>query len=194
MIVGFGIGYAPLRRVIPRAATLALTVLASSLSATTLQRLSLEEMARQATEVVRGRVTDCQAQRRTLPGALPMVYTDCRVRILETWKGAPLTERIVSSPGGVWGQTRQSFSGVPSLRLGEEYVFFLWTGRSGVTQVIGLSQGLLMVERVAGQQPMAVREPIREPFLDAAGRAVRDEGIDLPLDELRKLVAREGRP
>ena len=31
------------------------------------------------------------------------------------------------------------------LKIGDEYVFFVWTSRSGLAQIIGLSQGLFNV-------------------------------------------------
>ena len=48
-------------------------------------------------------------------------------------------------PGGVVNGIRQSVTGAPELKPGQEYVLFLWTSRSGLTQVIGLSQGLFKV-------------------------------------------------
>ena len=50
-----------------------------------------------------------------------------------------------SRTGGVAGGIRQSVSGAPELKPGQEYVLFLWTSRSGLTQVIGLSQGLFQL-------------------------------------------------
>ncbi len=159
---------------------------AGCLSATTLQKLTLEQMAQQSTGVIRGRVSACASILRQ-----QMVYTECRIAVRETWKGSVRPEQTVSIPGGVAGRVRQSFAGAPSLRPGDEYIFFLWTGRSGVTQVIGLSQGLLEIDLSTAGPPMAVRAPSRERMVDASGRAVRDDGVDIELGELRRLVERE---
>jgi hypothetical protein len=167
---------------------IAILGLASAASATTLEKLTLEQMAQQSTGVVRARVASCTANLHNRT-----VFTDCVLRVSETWKGPAVPERIVSVPGGTVGALRQSFAGAPALRGGDDYIFFLWTGRTGVTQVIGLSQGLLEIDLGAGlNRPMAVRAPVKEPMLDSDGRAIRDDGVDIPLAELRRLVEREG--
>ncbi len=40
---------------------------------------------------------------------------------------------------------QQSFAGAPTLTAGQDYFLFLWTSKTGLTQVIGLSQGLFTV-------------------------------------------------
>ena len=45
-------------------------------------------------------------------------------------------------PGGVVDGIRQSVSGAPELKPGQEYVMFSVDQPSGLTQVMGLSQGL----------------------------------------------------
>ena len=47
----------------------------------------------------------------------------------------------VQFPGGVVNRMRQTYSGVPQMKAGDEFVFFLWTAKPA-TQVIGLTQGL----------------------------------------------------
>lgn len=156
---------------------------AVGLAAATLQKLSLEEMSAKSTEVVRGRVTDCAAAYR---GRL--IYTTCKVSVSERWKGSGGATVEVSVPGGAVGGVRQVFAGAPALARGDEHVFFLWTGRSGVTQVMGLSQGLLSIEQTPGGPTMAVRGPVRDRMLDADGKPVWDEGVDVPLEALRAKV------
>jgi hypothetical protein len=158
--------------------------LASTASPATLEKLTLDQMTAQATEIVRAKVGVCAAGYR---GRL--IYTTCSLDVTERWKGATGPAVRVSLPGGVVGQVRQSFAGTPVLTPGREHVFFLWTGPSGLTQLIGLSQGLLGLERLPTGEWMAVRAPVAERMLDRAGNPVRDEGIDMPLDVLRKRVA-----
>jgi hypothetical protein len=158
---------------------------AACLGAATLERLSLDQMAEKATSVVRGDVGQCQAAYRGR-----IIYTTCRLVMKEILKGqAPQT---VSVPGGVVQGVRQTYAGAPVLAAGEEKVFFLWTGPSGMTQVLGLSQGLLTIEKAADGKVFAVRAPARDRMLDASGRPVADEGVDVPLDELRRVVAARG--
>ena len=97
----------------------------------------------------------------------------------------------VSIPGGVANGVRHVFSGSPALAAGEERVLFLWAGQSGEPQVIGLSQGLMRLERLPDGTVMAVRTPVRDRMLDAEGRPVWDEGVEMPLADLRKMVRRK---
>jgi len=60
--------------------------------------------------------------------------------------------------------------------MGGEYVLFLWKGPSGLTHIVGLSQGLFKVSRDANGQVIATREASAGPMLDpATGHAVGDQ-------------------
>ena len=48
-------------------------------------------------------------------------------------------------PGGRVQNLTQTFTGTPKFNADEQYVLFLWVGRSGVPQIIGLSQGVFDV-------------------------------------------------
>jgi hypothetical protein len=166
--------------------------------ATTLEQLSLPEMAEKATAVVRARVTGAHGM---LRGA--DVYTVYSFQIMETWKpyakGSTGTAPVeVAVPGGIAGGLRQMVTGAPALRNGEEYVLFLWTSRSGLTQPIGLSQGVFSVsmnsQREPSQtEPVAQQSPAGERMLDARGREVRGQALVLKLADLKKEVLRANR-
>ena len=81
-------------------------------------------------------------------------------------------------------------SGAPQLQPGGDYLLFLWTGRSGITQVIGLSQGLFGVGLNSQGEWMASRRAAGEAMLDANGRPVRDEAVSMKLSDLRERVER----
>ncbi len=151
--------------------------------ATTLEKLSLNDMANKATEVVRAKVGTCSAAYR---GRL--IYTTCQLNVTEFWKGADRKAVTVSVPGGKVGAQSQNFAGAPALLPGKEHIFFLWTGPSGMTQLLGLSQGLLGLEQLPNGQWMALRVPGSARMLDASGRAVRDDGVDVPLIDIRRTV------
>jgi hypothetical protein len=85
---------------------------------------------------------------------------------------------------------RQVVPGAPTLRVGREYVLFLWTSRSGLTQLMGMSQGLFSVEHTTAGDLRASRSAAGEQMLDAAGQAVRDEALSVPLTELRARVSK----
>jgi len=150
--------------------------------ATTLEQLSLADMARQSTSIVRARVT---GSRNAYMGSA--IYTYFQLQVLETWKSAPQTASGVPTevavPGGAVDGIRQSVTGAPELRSGQEYVLFLWTSRSGLTQVIGLSQGRFSVVGETVQRPAS-----SELMLDRAGRPVEDRAMSLKIQDLHAEV------
>jgi hypothetical protein len=152
--------------------------------ATILQQLTLDDMARKSTSIVRARVTGSSELVRGAD-----VFTIYKFETLETLKPGPAA-REVAVPGGVAGGMRQVVAGAPTLRAGREYVLFLWTSRSGLTQVMGMSQGLFSVERATAADAQASRAAAGEQMLDAAGRAVRDEPLSMPLTELKAKVSK----
>jgi hypothetical protein len=158
--------------------------------ATTLQQLGLGEMAQKSTAIARVRVMHANTAVRGGD-----VYTVYQFETLETLK-APGGGRIqeVAVPGGAAGGIRQVVEGAPLLKAGEEYVIFLWTSRSGWTQIIGLSQGLFAVEHGAGGETRVTRAGAGEQMLDAAGRPVRDQALAMPWAELKAQVRRALRP
>lgn len=146
-------------------------------TATTLQQLPLDEMARQSTVIVRAKVFPSRAILRN--GA---VYTLYRIETLETLKSDSSLSgpREVAVPGGVAGGVRQPVEGAPMLRNGAEYVLFLWTSRSGLTQIMGLSQGLFSL-----QSGTAHRDAADERMLNAEGQPVRDAALVMPFPQLK---------
>lgn len=152
--------------------------------ATILQQLTLDEMAQKSTSIVRARVSGSTEVARGAD-----VFTIYRVETLETLKPGPAVSEV-AVPGGVAAGMRQVVAGAPTLQAGREYVLFLWTSRSGLTQLIGMSQGLFTVERATLRDGLASRAPSGEQMLDAAGHAVRDETLSMPLMELKAKVSR----
>jgi|SRR5579872_1148022 len=156
------------------AATLAIS------QATTLQRLTLDDMIRQSTAIVRVTVTGSY----TAPRG-PDIYTHYQFQVTETLKAGPAQIREVAVPGGAMNGVRQLAAGSPELKTGQDYVIFLWTGRSGMTQVIGLSQGLFRAMQNDNNETVLVRGPSDGLMLDARGRVVSDQGVTMKLADLR---------
>ncbi len=152
--------------------------------ATILQQLTLDDMVRKSTSIVQARVTGSSEVVRNGD-----VFTIYKFETLEVLKSGSAT-REVAVPGGVAGGMRQVVAGAPTLRAGEEYILFLWTGRSGLTQLMGMSQGLFSVERTTAGGAQASRAAAGEQMLDASGRAVRDEALSMPLTELKAKIAK----
>ncbi|MCW5965631.1 MAG: hypothetical protein KIT83_16455 [Bryobacterales bacterium] len=151
----------------------------------TLEQLSLEEMIEASTYIVRGRVGPTLG----VSGAT-MLYTEYELQVTEVLSGDPGGMRLrLALPGGRLGGREQVFSGVPVPIRGKEYVFFLWRGRSGMLQLVGMTQGLLEVRRAAGLAT-AERAPSDGMVLNRrSGLPVHDQGMRVSLARLRTSVA-----
>jgi hypothetical protein len=162
-------------------------VLMAPLPATTLQQLTLDDMIQKSTAIVRARVTGARTESRGAgPGA--DIYTYFQLQVTETWKSAAQPIAEVAVPGGVANGIRQSVAGAPELKPGQEYVLFLWTSRSGLTQVIGLSQGVFKLSEEGSGGGVAMRPAASELMLDASGLTVEDRPVSLQLQDLRAHV------
>lgn len=151
-------------------------------SGATLQQLSLSQMTQSATAIVRARVTSSSS---SFTGKT--IYTHYGLQVSETWKGATPTE--VALPGGVANGLRQSFPGVPTLQTGSEYVLYLWTSpTTGITHIVGLSQGIFNVSQQADGTLQVARARIGETMLNAAGQQVRDQAIRMTMAQMKSQV------
>jgi hypothetical protein len=152
-------------------------------AAATLQQLSLDQLTQSATAIIRARVLSSSA---SFTGST--IYTHYKLQASETWKGFPAAE--VMLPGGVAGSYRQTFPGVPALQTGAEYVLFLWTSSTGITHLVGLSQGIFSMSRETDGSMEVSRPEIGETMLDAAGRKVRDRAVRMLLSDMKTQVSR----
>jgi hypothetical protein len=155
------------------------------LPAATLERLSLNDLILGSTAIVRARVTSSYA---AFSG--PIIYTHYQIRVSETLKGfsAGSVEFVVQ--GGVANNLRQTFPGVPQFSVGDEYVFFLWTGKSGLTQIMGLTQGLFSVAQDGSADPATTRSSSHEVMLEhGTGHQVKDQTLLMTMSQLRAQIA-----
>src|SRR5262249_15235863 len=116
------------------------------------------------------------------------IYTHYKLQTTETWKGFPASEVLV--PGGIANGYRQSFPGVPELQTGTEYVLFLWTSSTGITHLVGLSQGIFNVAQLTDGTVQVSRPQIAETMLDANGRKVTDQAVQMLLNDMKSRVSR----
>jgi len=154
--------------------------LSVSLHGSTLRQLSLDDMIRQSTTIVRGK-----AQQTSSSFHGSMIFTHYRIQVTETLKGQAASQIDIGVPGGIAGAVDQRYAGAPTLSSTQDYILFLWTSKSGLTQVIGLSQGLFAVLTNAAHQPLIVRAAATERMLDASGQPVTDSDIQMLLSDLR---------
>jgi hypothetical protein len=169
------------RRVLPL--SLLLTA-AMPLLAATLEQLSVDDMIAQSTAIVRGKVTGSYAAAR---GSI--IYTHYTVQVSEQWKGTNSGTVDVVVPGGTANNIRQTFVGAPQFAAGDECVFFLWTGPSGLTQIMGLTQGIFRLSPNSPTGRTATRKASTELMLDrSTSRSVKDQTLVMSLSDLRARV------
>jgi hypothetical protein len=139
------------------------------LAGATLERLTLDDLTAKSTAIVRGKVISSYASFRG-----PIIYTHYEVQVSEQ-QGTSGSSLDVVVPGGTANNLicAQIYSGAPQLNLGGEFGWCLWTGPSGLTQIMGLTQGLFRLS-----PPIRVQQPPR-PVLDnpAAGRYKRNRSV-----------------
>ena len=146
--------------------------------ATTLQQLSLADMISKSTSIVHAKATGSYAAVRGGD-----IYTYYQFQVSQTLKAASPAIQTqggglqVAVPGGVAQGLRQTVPGAPNISIGVDYVLFLWTSASGLTQVIGLSQGLFRMTSDPAGNAILVRPASTEPMLDAKGNAVTDQAM-----------------
>lgn len=157
------------------------------LPAATLEKLSMDDMIDKSTDIVCAKVAGVST---FLKGAV--VYSRFQIQVSQRWKGNAGTQMDVVVPGGQYGTQRQIFSGAPRLQVGDEYVMFLWTGKSGLTQVIGLSQGLFDVKRNAQGEAILFRAGSQETMLDpGTGQPIADTALTMRLSDLVGTISRK---
>ena len=175
-----------IQRPMPRLLTLVCVLCALiPAQATTLTRASLDDLIQKSTSIVRGRVLNSSSSARGL-----LVYTYYKIQVLDRWKGAAAEQVQVQVPGGSFHGVQQNIAGSPVLADGSEYVFFLWTGPSGASHVLGLSQGVLDVGRDSAGNAILIRQPGEATVLDAlTGVSGNQEPLQMKLSDFNSRVA-----
>jgi len=154
-------------------------------SATTLSRVSFDDLVQKSTSIVRGRVTGSASSSRG-----SSIYTYHKIQVLDRWKGLPAAQVEVQVPGGIFNGQQQNFAGTPQLAEGAEYVFFLWTGPSGATYLLGLAQGVLDVTRNAAGELIVAGQVTDDMVLDTAtGKAGAAEPMRMKLSDFSSRVS-----
>lgn len=156
------------------------------LQCATLERLSLDDMITKSTAIVRAKVTGSYA---AYSGRV--IYTHYAIQVSEQFKGGSQGPMDVAVPGGAANNQRQIFAGAPEFQPGDEYVFFLWKGKSGLTQVIGLTQGLFSIAPGTSADPVATRPASGELMLapGGSGAPVKNDTLVMKVSALRSRIA-----
>jgi hypothetical protein len=169
------------------AALLCLVVCAGlRVAATTLVRLSLEQLAQAAGTVARVRCTGTESYLET-----GTAWTRTQFSVIEPLKGAPPPQITVRLPGGRVGQITVFVEAVPRFQPGDEGILFLETTRTGDYSVAAWAEGTFRIWRNARTGEEAVTQDSSAlAVFDPAAWQFRVEGIrDLPLGEFRRRLA-----
>jgi hypothetical protein len=158
---------------------------AASIRATTLARLSLDQLSAAANAVARLRCTS--AESRWENGE---IWTVTSFDVLEAMKG-PLPARItVRLPGGRVGHLIATVDGTPKFTRGDEAVVFLERSRAGGYSVTAWVQGTFRIAR----DPRTGHEFVSQDssafaVFDTTTRAFRIEGIRrMPIEQFRERI------
>ncbi len=152
--------------------------------ATTLGKASFDDLVQKSTGIVRGRVVGSYSGSRG-----SMIDTYYKIQVLDRWKGLASTQLEVRVPGGTFNGQQQNYSGAPQLTEGASYVFFLWTGPSGVTQLLGLSQGVLDVSTDEAGNIVVSSEVTDALVVNSGGQQASPQALRMKLTDFSSRVS-----
>jgi hypothetical protein len=163
---------------------LASVALLAPAGATTLLKMSMNELILQSTSIVRAKITGSRT------GAVGKdIFTYYQVQVSDTLKKGAILPAEFAVPGGAYGNLRQITVGSPVFAEGQEYVLFLWTSRSGMTQIIGLTQGMFNLTQDSSGAVLN-RPAIADEMVDKSGKAVTGAAVTMKWSELRDMIAK----
>lgn len=141
-------------------------------NATTLARLSFDDLAKQSAAVARLR---CLSSESAWDGG--EIWTVTRFEVVERNKGLLGGIVTVRMLGGRAGNFYSRVDGVPVFRAGEEVYLFLWGKTGEPYRVLGWSQGTFRILRDAGSGVESVSQESTSSNFDPQVRKFRSEGI-----------------
>ena len=123
-------------------------LVAASASATTLVRMSLDQLAQASTEVVRGHVV---SQETLWNSGHTRIYTYTTLALDQTYKGNPPSAFVVQQPGGTIGKVRSFVAGTVQFHSQASYVLFLERSVKDSSKFlpVGMMQGAYRIYRDA---------------------------------------------
>jgi len=167
----------------------ALTLLAVVANATTLARMRLEELARQATAIARLRCLGSKSL-----WEYGEIWTDTDFEVVQQAKGSLSATVTVRTLGGTLGHLHSRIEEAPIFHQGEEAYLFLWGHQGEPLRVLGWSQGTFRIARDGRTGVETVsQDSATIPVFDRQTRRFIHSGIrNLPIAafqlELRKAL------
>jgi hypothetical protein len=168
------------------ARTLLALLVPPSLWATTLVRLSLDQLAAGADGVARVRCLS--AESRWENGS---IWTVTTAEVVDTMKGKLPSVIAVRLPGGRAGHFTAAVDGTPKFHPGDEAILFLEESRAGGYTVAGWVEGTFRIARdVRSGSETVTQNSTAFAVFDPVARAFRREGIrGMAIAEFRAHVA-----
>ena len=160
-------------------------ILCDCAAATSLARLSVQQLTAAAATIARGR---CIAnESRWERGE---IWTISTLEIEDVWKGTAPRRISVRLIGGHAGHFVSTVAGVPRFHLGEEVILFLEPDRAGGFTVTGWVQGTFRIRHDLHSGAEAVtQDSAGFDGIDPTAHEVGDGGIrGLPIEQLRARV------
>jgi hypothetical protein len=147
---------------------------------------TLDELAGEADLIVHARVARVDARQAAGTLRVERVVTLAVVRAL---KGSPGETVQLVLPGGTYGRYRTVVPGVPEVAEGEEAVLFLRPSPTGVTHLVGFSQGVMRVRIDPSTGQRMVAAPVVSEVVGPVVRGATDRGPQ-PLATIEARIAR----
>ena len=160
--------------------------IAAAVQATTLARLSMEQMAAAADHVARVRCTASESEWEN--GA---IWTVTTFAVLESMKGTLPPQVKVRLPGGRMGHLTATVDGTPKFTPGDDAIVFLEQTRPGEYSVTAWSEGTFRISRdLRTGRETVTQDSSALGVFDPATRAFRTEGVRrMPVEQFRARVA-----
>jgi len=158
----------------------------TTLHATTLARLNIDQLAVAAEDIARVRCASVES--RWEDGAIWTVMT---FNVVETMKGNLPSQVTVRLPGGRIGHLTATVDGTPKFNPGSDAIVFLERARSREFTVTGWVQGTFRISRNrATSRETVTQDSSTFSVFDTGTRSFHTEGIrQMPVEQFRARVA-----
>jgi hypothetical protein len=164
-------------------AVFVVVLLAVPASATTLVRMSLDQLAEAATEIIRGHVV---SQQTLWNPEHTRIYTYTTLALEQTYKGNPPSYLVVQQPGGKIGNVHVFVAGTTQFHAQAVYVLFLERSAADPSKflLVGMMQGAYRIYRDAKTQEEKLILPLgsltRGGPASGAGSIIAGPAVPVP--------------